>query len=61
MSAILSVIGLRDLGIRDIRFTGGEHLMPAALEEIIACTRNSAPDDGRAEDDRRAHFCSASR
>jgi len=49
------LIGGRDLGIRDIRFTGGEHLMPADLEEIIACTRNSAPDDGQAEDDQRVH------
>ena len=43
--------------------TRRSRLMPADLEEIIACTRNSAPDDGQAEDDQRvhAHVCSASR
>src|ERR1700712_209786 len=29
-------IGVRDLGVRDIRFTGGEPLMRADLAEIIA-------------------------
>ncbi len=40
----LILIGVRDLSIRDIRFTGGEHLMRTDLEEVIACTRNSAAD-----------------
>jgi len=37
-------IGVRDLGIHDIRFTGGEPLMRADLAEIIA--KSSAVADG---------------
>jgi len=37
-------IGARDLGIRDVRFTGGEPLMRADLAEIIA--KSSAVADG---------------
>jgi len=38
-------IGVRDLGIRDIRFTGGEPLMRRDLEQIIGAARTAA-DDG---------------
>jgi len=37
-------IGVRDLGVRDVRFTGGEPLMRADLTEIIA--KSSAVADG---------------
>jgi cyclic pyranopterin phosphate synthase len=40
-------IGVRDLGIRDIRFTGGEPLMRRDLEQIIGAARIAA-DDGLA-------------
>jgi len=40
-------IGVRDLGIRDIRFTGGEPLMRRDLEQIIGAAR-AAADDGLA-------------
>jgi GTP 3',8-cyclase len=40
-------IGVRDLGIRDIRFTGGEPLMRRDLEQIIGAARTAA-DDGMA-------------
>lgn len=40
-------IGVRDLGVRDIRFTGGEPLMRRDLEQIIAAAR-AAADDGLA-------------
>ncbi|PUB29757.1 cyclic pyranopterin monophosphate synthase subunit MoaA [Promicromonospora sp. AC04] len=40
-------IGVRDLGIRDIRFTGGEPLMRRDLEQIISAARTAA-DDGMA-------------
>lgn len=36
-------IGVRDLGIRDIRFTGGEPLMRADLAEIVAKSSAVAP------------------
>jgi len=42
--ARLVAIGVRDLGIRDVRFTGGEPLMRADLAEIIA--KSSAVADG---------------
>jgi cyclic pyranopterin phosphate synthase len=37
-------IGVRDLGIRDIRFTGGEPLMRSDLAEIIGLSRAVAGD-----------------
>lgn len=37
-------IGVRDLGIRDIRFTGGEPLMRRDLEQIIGASRTAADD-----------------
>ena len=37
-------IGVRDLGIRDIRFTGGEPLMRRDLEQIIGAARTAADD-----------------
>ena len=37
-------IGVRELGIRDIRFTGGEPLMRADLEQIIGRSRAVAGD-----------------
>lgn len=37
-------IAVRDLGVRDIRFTGGEPLMRADLEEIIGLSRAVAGD-----------------
>ena len=40
-------IGVRDLGIRDVRFTGGEPLMRRDLEQIIGAARTAA-DDGMA-------------
>ncbi|MFI6426176.1 GTP 3',8-cyclase MoaA [Promicromonospora sp. NPDC050880] len=40
-------IGVRDLGIRDIRFTGGEPLMRRDLEQIIGAAREAA-DEGMA-------------
>lgn len=40
-------IGVRDLGIRDIRFTGGEPLMRRDLEQIIGAARTAA-DEGLA-------------
>ncbi len=36
-------IGVRDLGIREVRFTGGEPLMRADLETIIALSAAVAP------------------
>jgi GTP 3',8-cyclase len=41
-------IGVRDLGIRDIRFTGGEPLMRRDLEQIIGASRTAADDAMRA-------------
>jgi cyclic pyranopterin phosphate synthase len=40
-------VGVRDLGIRDIRFTGGEPLMRRDLEQIIGAARTAA-DEGMA-------------
>jgi cyclic pyranopterin phosphate synthase len=37
-------IASRDLGVREVRFTGGEPLMRADLAEILAATRDAAPD-----------------
>ncbi|MEU4362692.1 GTP 3',8-cyclase MoaA [Promicromonospora sp. NPDC023987] len=37
-------VGVRDLGIRDIRFTGGEPLMRRDLEQIIGAARTAADD-----------------
>jgi len=37
-------IAARDLGVRDVRFTGGEPLMRADLAEIIRESRLAAPD-----------------
>ncbi|HWR85866.1 MAG TPA: GTP 3',8-cyclase MoaA [Rhodoglobus sp.] len=37
-------IGVRELGIRDVRFTGGEPLMRADLEQIIGRSRAVAGD-----------------
>jgi cyclic pyranopterin phosphate synthase len=37
-------IAVRDLGVRDIRFTGGEPLMRADLEEIVARSREVISD-----------------
>jgi cyclic pyranopterin phosphate synthase len=36
-------IAARDLGVREVRFTGGEPLMRADLAEILAATRAAAP------------------
>ncbi|MDH2442870.1 GTP 3',8-cyclase MoaA [Amnibacterium sp. CER49] len=36
-------IGVRDLGVREVRFTGGEPLMRADLAEILAAAREAAP------------------
>jgi len=36
-------IAARDLGIREVRFTGGEPLLRADLAEILAATRAAAP------------------
>lgn len=36
-------IAARDLGVREVRFTGGEPLMRADLAEILAATRTAAP------------------
>ena len=36
-------IGARDLGVREVRFTGGEPLLRADLAEILAATRAAAP------------------
>lgn len=36
-------IGVRDLGIREVRFTGGEPLMRADLAEIVALSAAAAP------------------
>ncbi|MFJ3407622.1 GTP 3',8-cyclase MoaA [Promicromonospora sp. NPDC090134] len=41
-------VGVRDLGIRDIRFTGGEPLMRRDLEQIIGAARTAADDAMRA-------------
>ncbi|MDF1479256.1 GTP 3',8-cyclase MoaA [Leifsonia sp. H3M29-4] len=37
-------IAVRELGVRDIRFTGGEPLMRADLEEIVARSREAVMD-----------------
>ena len=37
-------LGARDLGITDVRFTGGEPLMRNDLEEIVRLSRAAAPD-----------------
>ncbi|GAB2496973.1 GTP 3',8-cyclase MoaA [Promicromonospora xylanilytica] len=37
-------IGVRDLGLRDVRFTGGEPLMRRDLEQIIGAARTAADD-----------------
>lgn len=36
-------IGVRDLGVREVRFTGGEPLMRADLEEIVAGCADAVP------------------
>jgi cyclic pyranopterin phosphate synthase len=36
-------IGVRDLGVREVRFTGGEPLMRADLADIIARSSDAAP------------------
>src|SRR6478735_8991602 len=36
-------IGVRDLGIREVRFTGGEPLMRADLAEIVGLSAEAAP------------------
>lgn len=36
-------IAARDLGVREVRFTGGEPLMRADLADILAATRAAAP------------------
>ncbi len=36
-------IGVRDLGIREVRFTGGEPLMRADLAEIVGLSAQAAP------------------
>ena len=36
-------IAVRDFGVRDVRFTGGEPLMRADLAEIIRASREAAP------------------
>ncbi|MGW2093338.1 GTP 3',8-cyclase MoaA [Promicromonospora sukumoe] len=41
-------VGVHDLGIRDIRFTGGEPLMRRDLEQIIGAARTAADDAMRA-------------
>src|SRR5699024_6064088 len=41
-------IGVHDLGIREVRFTGGEPLMRADLEEIVAACADVAPQIGMA-------------
>ncbi len=41
-------IGVRDLGVRDIRFTGGEPLMRVDLAEIIAKSREAIASTGSA-------------
>ncbi|MGO4536220.1 GTP 3',8-cyclase MoaA [Leifsonia sp. 2MCAF36] len=41
--ARLVAIGVRDLGVREVRFTGGEPLMRADLAEIIGLSAAAAP------------------
>jgi cyclic pyranopterin phosphate synthase len=36
-------IGVRDLGVKEVRFTGGEPLMRADLADILAASRAAAP------------------
>ncbi|WP_375399388.1 GTP 3',8-cyclase MoaA [uncultured Amnibacterium sp.] len=36
-------IGVRELGVREVRFTGGEPLLRADLADIIAAARQAAP------------------
>ncbi|MBF0940026.1 MAG: radical SAM protein, partial [Schaalia georgiae] len=43
-------IGVEELGIRQVRFTGGEPLLRRGLEEIIAGCAELTTDQGRAPD-----------
>lgn len=46
----LITIAVRELGIRRLRFTGGEPLLFRGLEEIIAAAAELVTDEGRAPD-----------
>ncbi|AIG64316.1 molybdenum cofactor biosynthesis protein MoeA [Corynebacterium atypicum] len=41
-------IAVEDLGIRQVRFTGGEPLMRRSLEKIVAATKKMRTDEGTA-------------
>lgn len=41
-------IAVEDLGIRQVRFTGGEPLLRKSLEDIVAATKALTTDEGRA-------------
>ena len=41
-------IAVEDLGIRQVRFTGGEPLLRRSLEDIVAATKRLRTDDGTA-------------
>ena len=47
-------VAVRDLGVHDIRFTGGEPLMRADLEEIVARSRAAVVDADLGRLDHRA-------